>query len=62
MCYFYKECQIFELILCHNFTTRNAGDMQIKNVEHLWSNYKLLVFSNGFFRWVFLKDKVGGIV
>ena len=44
MCYFYKEGQIFELILFHNFLTRNAGDMEIKSVQHLWSNYKPLVF------------------
>ena len=35
MCYFYKVIQIFELILPHNFTTRNAGDIENKSVEHL---------------------------
>ena len=35
MCYCYKEGQIFESILSHNFTTRNAGDMESKSVEHL---------------------------
>ena len=62
MRYFYKEGQICELILLHNFTARNPGDMENKSVEHLWSTYKPLVFLNGFFQWVFLKDKPGRIV
>ena len=60
--YFNKEGQISELILLHNFTARNPGDMENKSVEHVCCNYKPLVFLNGFFRWVFLKDKAGGIV
>ena len=32
MRYFYKEGQIFELILFHNFTARNPGDMENKSV------------------------------
>ena len=54
--------QICELILFHNFTARNPGDMENKSVDHLWSTYKPLFFLNGFFRCVFLKDKPGRIV
>ena len=61
MCYFYKEGQIFELILFHNFMARNAGDVENKSVEHLWSNEKPLVFLNAFFQWVFLKNRAGEI-
>ena len=43
ICVTSSKSKIFEFIWSHIFTTRNAENMGNQNVDHLWSNYNLLV-------------------